>query len=389
MKIVHIIYAITLSLLITSCVSSSKRLQQGEYDKAIVKAARILQKKPTKANEIKTLKKAYNLANSKDLEAIRLLKLSGQPDIFDKVVIHYRHLINRQEVVKRLPDEVLNRINFEPIDYSNEITTSKKKAAKFFYAHASKLLEEGDKHDARQAYNELSKVKNYFPVYEDVDTKMNIAYTVGVNHIIFMIVNESRTVLPEDFEDELLKISLKKINKQWLNFDTYVDENIDYDYSIYLTIKNIAVSPERVKEVQYEETREIEDGFDYLLDENGNVKKDEDGNDIKIPKLRTISCYITETRLNKSAVVSGSLDFYDVRSGQLIKTLPIASEFVFKYRFAIANGNLDALNKKTRKLIKYKPIPFPTDLQLIFDTNENLKSKVKRIISSNRSILLN
>ena len=389
MKIVYISYVLLLSLLITSCVSSSKRLQQGEYDKAIVKAAKILQKKPNKTNEIKTLKKAYSLANSKDLEAIKLLRLSGQPDIFDKVVILYNRLINRQEVVERLPDYLLIRIGFEPIDYSQELITSKKKAAKFFYAHALKLLEDGDKHDARQAYDELSKVKNYFPIYQDVDTKMNEAYSKGVNHIIFFIANESHTVLPEDFEDELLKISLKKINKQWLNFDTYVDKNINYDYSIYLNIKHIEVSPERVKEIHYEETKEIEDGFDYILDENGNVKKDEKGNDIKVPRFSTITCYVTETRLTKSAIVSGSLDFYDERSGQLIKTMPIASEFNFKYRLAFANGNLDALRKKTRRLIKNKPIPFPSDLQLIFDTNENLKSKVKRIINSNRMILLN
>lgn len=390
MKTVHIIYAITLSLVITSCVSSSKRLQQGEYDKAIAKSAKILQKKPSKTNEIKTLKKAYALANSKDLETIKLLKLSGQPDIFDKVTMHYRHLINRQEVVGRLPDDVLIRIGFEPIDYSLELTTSKKKAAKYFYAHADKLLEGGDKHDARQAYNEFSKVKSYFAVYKDVDTKMNEAYSKGINHIIFMISNESRTVLPEDFEDELLKISLKDINgNHWLNFDTYVDDNIIYDYSIYLNIKHIEVSPERVREINYEETREIEDGFDYVLDENGNVKKNEDGNDIKVPRFSIITAYVTETRLNKNAIVSGSLDFFDERSGQLIKTMPIKSEFEFRYRLAVANGNLDALKKKTRKLLKNEPIPFPTDLQLIFDTNDNLKSKVKRIVSSNRGILLN
>ncbi|HJN06821.1 MAG TPA: hypothetical protein QF480_09415 [Bacteroidales bacterium] len=389
MKIVCINYVLMLSLLITSCVSSSKRLQQGEYDKAIVKAAKVLQKKPTKTNEVKTLKKAYNLANNKDLEAIKLLKLSGQPDIYEKVVIHYRRLINRQEVIERLSDEVLVRIGFVPVDYSQEFITSKNKAAKFFYAHAIKLLEEGDKQSARQAWDELAKVKNYFPVYQDVDDKMNEAYSKGVNHVIFMIANESRTVLPEDFEDELLKISLKNINKQWLNFDTYVDKNINYDYSIYLNIKHIEVSPERVKEIQYEESKEIEDGFEYVLDKNGNVKKDEDGNDIKVPRYSIITCYVTETRLNKRAIVSGSLDFYDERSGQLVKTMPIASEFVFDYRLAIANGNLDALKKKTRRLIKHEPIPFPTDLQLIFDTNENLKSKVKRIINSNRAILLN
>lgn len=388
MKIKYIIYYITFAFLVSSCASSSKLLQKGEYDKAIVKAAKILQKKPDKTNEINTLKKAYTLANNNDIDAIRQLKMSGQPDIFDKVVMYYNRLVHRQEIVERLPDQVLNAIGFSYSDYSNELIKSKKKAAEFFYAHALSLLKTGDKMDARQAYNEFARVKDYFPVYLDVDNKMNEAYVSGTNNIIFIINNDSRTVLPEDFESELLKISLKKLNRQWLNFDTYIDENIDYDYSVFLTLRKIATSPERIKEAHYKETKEIEDGFDYLLDENGNVKKDSAGNDIKVPKIRIISCHVTETQLHKSALVNGTLDFYDNTTNQLIKTQPIASEFIFDYRFATATGNLVALKKETKKIIGLKPVPFPTDLQMIFDTNEDLKSKAKSTISANRKILL-
>ncbi len=388
MKIKYIIYYITFAILVSSCASSSKLLQKGEYDKAIAKAAKILQKKPDKTDEIVTLKKAYSLANSKDIEAIKQLKMSGQPDIFDRVVMYYNKLVHRQEIVERLPDQVLNAIGFSYTDYSMELIKSKKKAADFFYAHAISLLETGDKIDARQAYNEFARVKDYFPLYLDVDSKMNKAYISGTNNIIFILNNESRTVLPEDFESELLKISLKKLNRQWLNFDTYIDENIDYDYSVYLTLRKIATSPERVKEVNYKETKEIEDGFDYLLDENGNVKKDSAGNDIKVPKIKIISCHITETQLYKSALVNGTLDFYDNTTNQLIKTQPITSEFIFDYRFATAFGDLNALKIETKQIIELKPVPFPTDFQMIFDTNEDLKSKAKSTISANRKILL-
>jgi len=387
MKINYIIYYLVLTVIFSSCASTSKLLQHGEYDKAIVKSAKILQKKPNKTEEINTLKKAYLLANNKDIEAIKQLKLSGQPDIFDNIVEHYNNLVNRQETVERLPDNVLTAINFTYTDYSVELIASKKKAAAFFYAHAIVLLNDGDKQDARQAYSEFIKVKDYFPNYLEVNRNINEAYTKGTNNVIFLINNDSRTVLPEDFESELLKISLKKLNNQWLNFDTYPDDNTSYDYYIYLNINKIATSPERVKEIHYDESKEIEDGFDYLLDKNGNVKKDSLGNDIKIPKIKIITCHITETQLFKSTLVSGALDFYD-NTNQLIKTQSITSEYIFEYRFATAVGNLSALSKGTREIIGNRPIPFPTDLQLIFDTNEDLKDKAKSIISSNRRILL-
>lgn len=383
----YIIYIFTILIAFSSCTSSSKYLQNGDYDAAINKSVKKLIKKPSKTDEIGILKKAYVLANNNDLEAIKQLKLSGQPDIFGKIVFHYDNLINRQDVVERLPDNILNSIGFQHTDYSNEIVESKKKAAEFFNAHATSLLESGDKLDARQAFKEFNKVKEFVPNYYNIENKISEAKFKGTNNVLFQIENDSRTALPEDFEYELLKISLKQLNQKWLNFDTYQDENIFYDYSVFLSIKRIKTTPEFVKEVHYDEEKEIEDGFDYLLDANGNVVKDSTGNDIKIPHYEIISCHITETKLNKSAIVSAALDFYDNRSNQLVKTMPISSEFVFIHRFAIAHGNLNALKRDTRKLIGVKAVPFPTDLQMIFDTNEDLKAKAKSIISSNRKML--
>jgi hypothetical protein len=363
-------------------------LQKGDYDKAISKSVKILTKKPDKIDEISNLEKAFSMANKKDIENIKQLKLSGQADIYDKVVFHYDRLIDRQEIVERLPDQLLSKIRFKHTDYSTELVESKKKAAEFFNAHANNLMKTGDKLDARQAYDEYNRVKEYFPGYYQIDQKINEAESRGTNNVIFIIENESRTAMPEDFEDELLKVSLKSLNKKWINFDTYRADRTDYDYSIYLSIKQIVTSPEIIKEIHYDEKKTVSDGFDYVLDGNGNVKKDSSGNDIKVPKYKVISCHVTETKMSKNASVSGSLDFYDNRTNQLIKTLPVSSSFVFDYSFATAQGNLKALKKETRDIIGLRIVPFPSDLQMIFDTNEDLKSRVKSIIASNRKILL-
>ncbi len=104
-----------------SCTSSSKYLERGDYDKAISKSVKTLMKKPDKNDEIRTLKKAFSLANKRDLDRIRQLKLSGQPDIFDNLVDNYSRLISRQDLVERLPNEVLSKIHFKHIDYNSDI----------------------------------------------------------------------------------------------------------------------------------------------------------------------------------------------------------------------------------------------------------------------------
>jgi len=388
-RLLNFSLAIVVMSIVISCTSSSKYLEQGNYDKAISKSVKTLMKKPDKNDEIKTLKKAFSLANKRDLDRIRQLKLSGQPDIFDNLVDNYSRLISRQDLVERLPNEVLAKIRFKHVDYNAELVEAKKKAAEYFYARGNKLLETGNKIDARNAYSDFIRVKHYFPAYYRIDSKIEQAEYKGTNNVIFYIQNESRTALPEDFENEILKVSLKKLNKQWLNFDTWENENVNYDYSIYLSIKEIVTSPDLVKEIHYKEEKTIQDGYEYVLDENGNVKKDTSGNDIKVPSYKVISCNIIETKMNKSARVGGSLDFYDNRDRQLIKTMPVATEFVFDYSTAFAQGDARALKKETKRKIGMKPVPFPTDLQMIFDTNEDLKAKVKNIIASNRNILLN
>lgn len=372
---------------LASCASSNKLLREGRYDEAVGKAVKKLSRKPNEGEEIRVLNKAYAMANRNNQDAIDRLKLSGQPDIYDAVLRNYEILLQRQEQVSRLPESVLGKIGFQQLNYNAIIADSKKKAAQFYYANGKALLEKGDRMSARQAYSELSRVKQFYPHYLDVDQLKNQALFIGTNQILFKFQNQSRTVIPKDFEQDLLKISLKKLNKLWVNFDTYKSTNYEYDYTIYLNIKHIDISPEQVKEKSYQEKKKIQDGFKYVLDASGNVMKDTNGNDIKRPNYVDIVCHVKETQLLKKAIVSGSMDFYDNRTGQLIKADKITTESFFDHRFASVSGNLKAMTPKTSKLTKIRPVPFPNDLEMIYRTNENLKKIALEITKRHRGLL--
>ncbi len=380
------LFAVILFML-PSCVSSTKQLQKGNYDDAIEKAVKTLLKNPGKFSEIETLKSAYSMANRKDEETIRQLKISGQPDIFEKVLDLYLRLQKRQETVGRLPSTTLARIKFKHKDYSSDVAESKNKAAAYLDSHASWLLISGKKTDARQAYAEFLKVKEFFPHYKLIDSKIDQAYQQGINHVIIIFENDSRTALPQDFEQDMMKISLRSLNEKWINFHTHTNKNTTYDYAIYLIINNIQISPDFLKEKDYKEEKEVADGFTFSFDNNGNVMKDSDGNNIKIPRMKTITCYVAETELKKQIAISGTIEFWDRRNIEFIESQPIRSEFLFHHRFARASGDLEAMSDKTKELIKFDPAPFPTNLQMIYDSNKNLKKQVMEIISANRKLL--
>ena len=377
------------SLLLFSCVSSKKKLQRGDYDEAIPKSIKALMKSPDNREETDILKRAYSLANTADQDAINRMKLSGQPDIWDEVLNRLTSLTNRQERVERLPDQVLGKIDFRHFDYNAEIAASKLKAADYFYAHGTALLKNNDRQSARQAFSELTRARGYYPNYKDLDLKITAALNQGTNNILFRFQNLSRVMVPQDFEDELLKISLQSLNRQWLSFYTYEDKNAFYDFTIFLNLKAIELKPESLRELIYDDEKTVDDGFQYLLDAKGNVRRDSLGNDIKIKKYKTLKCHVRETQMDKRALVSGTIDFYDNRNGQLVRTQNITTESVFDHRFAQASGDMAAMSEKSRKLMAIKPALFPSDLQLIANTAEDLKRIAKDYISQNYQLLVN
>ena len=138
-------YFLVLAVILSSCGSSTKYLERGNYDAAIDKSVKVLLKNPDKTKEITTLQTSYALANQKDQDAINQLKMSGQPDIYDEIHYRYSRLHDRQEVVERLPERVLDNMGFRHVDYNETMAESKKKAAAFLYAHAESQLKIGDK----------------------------------------------------------------------------------------------------------------------------------------------------------------------------------------------------------------------------------------------------
>ena len=110
--------------------------------------------------------------------------------------------------------------------------------------------------------------------------------------------------------------------------DKYKEEFIRFTkfYNTNNLLSKFQELPEEVKENNYSETKEIEDGFDYELDANGNVKKDTAGNDIKIIKYKTIRCNVKELHQFKTARISGTIDYLDNYNNKLLKR-PIGMRF--------------------------------------------------------------
>lgn len=141
------------------------------------------------------------------------------------------------------------------------------------------------------------------------------------------------------------------------------------------------MSPEQIKERQIIQEKLIKDGFKYVLDRNGNVKKDSLGNDLKEDKFTKVTCEYLETRQFKTATISATAEFTDTKTKQLLDRFPVESTFLFEHFFATYQGDKRAIDGIYLDYITNRIVPFPNTEQMIFDTGEDLKRRLKEIIT--------
>jgi hypothetical protein len=76
--------------------------------------------------------------------------------------------------------------------------------------------------------------------------------------------------------------------------------------------------------------------------------------------------------------------YIDLKQNRTLDAFPIDSQFVFENSYATVRGDKRALDREEIALLNNRQLYFPDDAQMVFDTGEGLKSKLKSIISSYR-----
>lgn len=379
-----ILLLVLIGSVLFACTSSSKLLQKGRYDAALHKAAKKIKKNPSKFKEVDVFRDAYNMANKIDQTAVDRLRKEGDPANWDKIYALYSNMRKRQDLFQTLPPVGLN---IDIVDYDEKVNSAKTNATEYAYANGVALLKKNNRFDARKAYAEFLQVKSYKSNYKDVDEKLAESKFLGTTNVYFSIEDVSNVVAPKGLIQALKQINVNELDREFLNYDAVGDTTRIYHYTILLNMKLIDVSPEETKQNAYIESKKIKDGYEYVLDENGNVKKDTAGNDIKVPKYKTITCNVKEYHQRKTARISGTIDYIDNANGQVLKSEPITSDAHFEHFYAIANGDFEALKPETLKKINVEPVPFPPDEALILQAGDVLKGMTKNIIDKNKTFL--
>ena len=391
MKKITLLFIATLIMSCSGAKQVEKMLNSGDYDGAIYKATKELRtKKDSKGNQkyVYLLEHAFAKAKERDEARIAQLKLERNPANYEAIFKLYNKMHDRQERIKPLTPLPLleeGRDAYFPFDnYASNISNSKSDLLGYLYDNAKKLMKSSNKMDFRQAYDDLLYLDDLSPNYKDVRALADEAQFNGTDFVYVATANQTNMIIPARLQNDLLDMSTYGLNDKWMQYHNKKLKDLTYDYNLVVNFRDILISPEQVREKQFIKEKQIKDGTKTLLNSAGQVVKDSLGNAIQVDNFKTVSVSIYEFTQFKSCAVTAKIDYINARSGQLMETFPINSEYIFEHIYANYNGNKLAVEESYYRYFDLRAIAFPSNEQMVYDTGEDLKMKLKAIISRTR-----
>ncbi len=389
----YLLSSLLLISVLLGCNIAQQDIYKGNFDAAITRLCKKLSKHPNNEDNILLLERAFSNAMTVDLKRIDQLRTQNSAAGWVEINSIYQNIDVRQDQIRRvLPlhlDKAGRDCSIQFIDVNAQLASSGKKAGEFYYKEAKQLLSNRNRLDARKAYADLLALNNYPHDYTDVLQLKAQAREEGINLVLFKMMNNSDAIMPAQLEKDLMTMTVNDLNEDWVVYHGKAVDGADYDYKVVCRVQHMMVGPEQQNEKSYTDSKQVQDGWEYILDSRGNVKKDSLGNDMKKPKMKTISCVIKEVRQFKQATMDGVLEYYSTNSNMLIKTMPIKADGVFENTFAIAVGDLSALTKDSKLKLDRKPMPFPTNAELMLQAGATFKTVLHKAMTDNRSLVRN
>lgn len=386
-----LIFIISILLVLSSCKSAEKVFREGDYNQAIDICINKLIRNPQKEDFILILEEAFKRANDADLGYIKALNLEGNPDRWEDIYNVYQSIGRRQNRIKPLLPLFIESENrnadFEMIDVVAELINAKKNAINYLLASSKEKINSGNKYSAREAYSELIRMQELDPGHPEIKPLIEQAIALGTNQVGFVIENKSNSVFSEDVANALYNIAPGDPFGDWFQINPY-NEKEHYDYLVVLRIKKVESFPEVINTNNYEETRQVEDGWTYVFDSDGNKVLDSLGNPLKTTTYKWISAYISETTQEKIATVEADIRYLDL-NGKLLSSIPAKGDAIFQNYYAMATGYNDALTPASREKLGGKPLPFPTDNALLIQSIATLETVLDQLMQNNNYKYLN
>lgn len=381
----NIYYFTALILLLSSCRSIEKMVDQGNYREALEYGAnKLAGSKSPKTNHVVAFEEAYAKLTSHELRRIENLMIKGGRN-WITVYDLYEDIEYYQNIARRI-DPLISRDGYKAAFNYINVSVEKKHAAQmsaeYYLEQAERYFSDarnGDKNSARRAYNLLSEINFYIYNYNDHQTYIEEMYDLGVETIGVDLIYSGQLYNPNF---ALSTININTLNTKWRKLESIKTEKV-YDKILVVDLQNIFISSEKEWTDFRTYKKRVKDGFDYELDPKGNIAVDDKGKKIKKQRYKNVTADVTEFYREKNGEFNVLVTVYDshenytpLASSPLNTSLNFASCSINVTGDKRAVGNIDWAKFDNRLL------SFPKDYEMIREMGDAISLLLRNRIDT-------
>ncbi len=345
---------------LVGCKSASKMYEQGNYDEAVEKAAKKLQKKPGDAELVYVIQNAYRYAVNDHESRIHSLLTSQGEMKYEAVYREYASLQRLYEAIFHSP-EVMKVV--EPVDYSSYLVTYAEKTANTYRDRAYRYMDNGRKEDFRLAYYDLEKALAYRPGDMEMMEAKEEAYENALTRVVILPVDDglhgfrySSYNLADRYDlDNQVLYSLRNNNgnifTKYYNGAEARALNLIPDQVVELRLNTLEAGRIRDREEKREVSKEIV------------VKEIVYRPDSIVKEYARVKAVITNHRRTLASEGSLTITIRD-GNGRWIWSNLVAGAHDWYTTFTTYTGDERALSEEDRKLIRIRPENPPSDREM-------------------------
>lgn len=378
--------------LLTSCGGTKKTehaISSGNYDQAFNIAVKKLTKDKNKnEKQVPLLKEAFEKATARDLAEIKRLKLDhNNPLNLEIIYKKYTTLDVRQDEIILLKPLYFKgkEISFNTKDYSKDISVAKKKYSDQLYNAALPLMN-NSKENARKAFIVLEELQVINPNYRsDLNSLIESAKKKGNDYVFITLHNNVVSKLQDSTSLSILK-SFSKIRtgdftNKWVVLHDKKDNSVVYNYQADIYLDKITTNPEKTNNQVVNQEKEVQAGWNYKIDSDGNRVKDKNGNDIKTPKMEKITAVVKLYQQVKSTILDGKVVIKNLKAGTAASTNPLNGEAKLEHVYGTYTGDPKAIEQKYHDALNKKKATFPKGDAFNKFALQTFKQKVEQLLS--------
>lgn len=363
--------------ILSACGASKDYLERSNADKALVDAAKRLEKNPKDEKALEAVPILYKEISKERLAKIKLLQGGRDANKWDKILNEYDDLQNAYEAI--LGSSAAFKI-ISPVSYTAEILETKEKAAGDYYAIAESIDLKSSRDNAKKAYSYYKKVDKYSPGYKDSRSQMNKAYDAAIVKIIINPIqdnsyffntgwgNSGYNYSNEYFQQNLIR-DLQN-NEQRYAAEFYTDwearrNNVQPDWVIDLTLRDIDLPQPRTYTSQRQVSNRIEKGTDT----SGR----------KIYETVNATIYITQQSFTARARMD--VNIRDISTRQNISYRSFSDDYRWQDETATYRGDSRALSQNDWNMINNRSFNQPRRQDVLGEIYRKLYPQIRNSIT--------